>query len=55
MDNIYTPSHILAKELTVATRVMQSSSNEISTPVFDLVKCKQKEVNTYTSKFLSLR
>ena len=35
------------KELTVATRVMQSSSNELSTPVSDSAKCKQMKLNTY--------
>ena len=38
---------ILAKELMVATRVMQSTSNELSTSVSASVKCKQMEVNTY--------
>ena len=37
---------LLEKELTVATRVMQSSSNELSILVSDSVKCVQKEVNT---------
>ena len=52
MDNIYTTLDvglsILVKELAVATRVMQSSSNELSTSGSDSVKCKQTEVNTYT-------
>ena len=40
---------ILAKELTTATRVTQSSSNELSTPVSVSVKCKQMEKsNAYT-------
>ena len=33
-------------ELTAATRVMQSSSNELSTPVSDSVKFEQTKVNT---------
>ena len=33
----------LAKELTVATGVIQSSSNELSTPISVSVKCKQME------------
>ena len=36
------------KKLTVATHIMQSSSKELSTFVSDNVKCKPKEVNTYT-------
>ena len=32
-------------ELTVATREMQRSSNELNISVSDRVKCKQKEVN----------
>ena len=49
---IYTPlpkglSNLL-KELTVATCVIQDSTNELSTSVSDSVKCKQMEVNTYT-------
>ena len=43
----------LAKELTVATSVMQISSNEWSTSVSDNVKCKQKEVNRYTLNSLT--
>ena len=38
---------ILAKELMVATHVMQSTSNKLSTLVSASVKCKQMEVNTY--------
>ena len=38
----------LAKELMVATRVMQDSSNKVSTSFSDSVKCKQKEINTFT-------
>ena len=37
---------ILAKELTVADRIMQSSSNELSTLVSDSIKCKQSKSNT---------
>ena len=33
----------MAKELTAATRVMQSSSNEMSTLVSDSAKCKQNK------------
>ena len=36
----------LAKELMVTARVMQSSSNELSTLVSDSVKCKQTKVNS---------
>ena len=36
----------LAKESTAATRVMQSSSNELSSPVSESAKCKQKKANT---------
>ena len=32
----------------VATHVMQSSSNDLSTSVSNSVKCKQTKVNTYT-------
>ena len=35
------------KEFTVATGVMESSSNELSTSVSDSAKCKQTKVNTY--------
>ena len=35
------------------TRVMQSSSNELSTSVSNSIKYKQKKVNTYMSKFLA--
>ena len=38
----------LAKELTVATHVMQSSFNELRTSVSDSVKCKRTKVYTYT-------
>ena len=37
----------LAKELTVASRVMQSSSNELSTSVADRNKSKPLKVNIY--------
>ena len=39
---------ILAKELTAATCLMQSSSNELITSVSDSVKCKRAKVDTYT-------
>ena len=48
-DNIYAPLPVaitLAKELTVATHVMQISSNDLSTPVSDSAKCKQTKANT---------
>ena len=50
-DNIHaTPMgeclNTLVKELTAATCVIQSSSNELSTSVSDSIKCKQKESNT---------
>ena len=35
----------LVKELTVATCVIQSSSNELSTLVPDSAKCKQRKAN----------
>ena len=35
------------KELTVATRLMQSASNELSTSLADCVKCEQMKVDTY--------
>ena len=38
----------LANELTVATHIMQSSSNKLSTSVSDSLKCKQTITNTYT-------
>ena len=44
------PSRVLstlAKELTAATRVMQSSSNEQSTQLSDSTKCKQAKATTY--------
>ena len=37
----------LAKELTAATRLMQSFSNELNTLISDSAKCKQKKANTY--------
>ena len=37
----------LAKELTASTRVMQSSSDELRTPVSNSAKCKQKKANKY--------
>ena len=36
----------LAKEFTAATRIMQSSSNELSTPVSGKAKCKQTKATT---------
>ena len=36
----------LAKELTAATRVIRSSSNEFSTALSDSAKCKQTKDNT---------
>ena len=35
------------EELLVGIRVMQSSSNELSTPVADKRVCKQRKINTY--------
>ena len=44
----------LAKKLTVATRIMQNSSNEPSTPFSVAVKCKKMETfNTYTLNSLT--
>ena len=43
----------VGKELKAATRVMQSSSNELSSPVSDSVKCKQTKVDTKCVVFLS--
>ena len=40
---------ILVKKLTVVTHVMQSSSNETSTLVYDSTKFKQMKGNTYAS------
>ena len=37
----------LTNKSTVATRVKQSSSNELSPSVSDCVRCKRTEVNTY--------
>ena len=37
----------LLKKITVATHVMQSSSNKLSTSVADSTKSKQTKVNTY--------
>ena len=37
---------ILVKELTAATLVMQSSSNELITLVSDKEKCKQAKADT---------
>ena len=52
---IYSPTtgiEYSAKELTVVTRLMQSSSNELSTPVSTC--CKQMEkFNTYTLNSLA--
>ena len=39
---------MMISELTVVTRVMQRSFNELSTSVSDYVKCKQTGVYTYT-------
>ena len=36
---------ILAKELTEAIRIMQNSSNELSTPVSDNAECMQTKTN----------
>ena len=36
----------LVKELKAAARVMQSSRNELSTPVFGSTKYKQTKANT---------
>ena len=38
----------LTKEITVPTSIIQNSSDEMSTLVYDRVKCKQTEVNIYT-------
>ena len=38
----------LAKEFTVTNRVMQSSSNELSTPVYINVNVTKRKINTYT-------
>ena len=45
---IYTLSAVGEKELTVATRVMQSFLKKLSTSVADNVKYKQMKVDTYT-------
>ena len=48
-DNIYAPHtglSTLAKELTAATRVLQSSSNEPSTLVSSKEKCKPTKTTT---------
>ena len=59
---IYTHTHTplpgelnsLAKELTVATCIMQTTSNELSTPVPVSAKCKEMEkFNTYTLNSLA--
>ena len=55
-DNTYAPKlglSTLGKELKAAARVLQSSSNELSTPVSDSVKYKQTKVNTKCVKFPS--
>ena len=36
----------LSKEITTATRIMQSSSNELSTVVSGKAKCKQTKATT---------
>ena len=46
--SLWTFQPTLAKELTVATHVMKTSSIELSTSVSDSVKCKQTEINAYT-------
>ena len=51
-DNIYAPSVVvglssLATELTVATRIKQSSSNKLNTLAADSEKCKETKVDTY--------
>ena len=43
----------LVKKLTVATRVMEFSSNEMISSLSGSVKCKQKEVTTYTLNSLA--
>ena len=50
--NTYTHTHLpglstLTKELTAATRIMQISSNELSTLLSNSAKCKQMKANTY--------
>ena len=35
----------LVKKLTAATHIMQSSSNELSPPVYDSAKCEQAKAN----------
>ena len=47
-DYIYAPQRLstLAKELTTATHVVQSSSYELSTPVSSKAKCKQAKATT---------
>ena len=53
-DYIYDPHSpgwrlsTLAKELTVATHVMHSSFDELSSSVSDRAKCKQTKFDTYT-------
>ena len=44
----------LAKELTVATHVIQSSSNKLSTPVSVSVNVNKRKINSYTFKFFRL-
>ena len=49
---IFVPTHPwggehLVKELMVTTRLMQNSSNELSTSVSECAKCKQTKVNMY--------
>ena len=48
INYIYIYIYIYISELTVVTRVMQRSFNELSTSVSDYVKCKQTGVYTYT-------
>ena len=47
-DRLVYRKNNLVTELTVTTRVMQSSFNELSSSVADSVKCKQKEIDKYT-------
>ena len=42
------------EELTAATCIRQSSSNELSTPVFDSTKCKQTKATTKCVMILQL-
>ena len=42
---------ILAKEITVATHMVQSSSNELSTPISVSINVNKRKINIYTLKF----